>query len=114
MVPSTSTDPGKRIAILNDAFRTTFLGGTICVTAGLHELGPDFVRNALKAIRDFDTFDGDNDPHGEHDFGMLTLEGRRLYWKIDYFDPTMIFHASDPADVETTRRVLTVMLSEEY
>lgn len=114
MVLSTSTDAGKRIAILNDAFRTTFLGGTVCVTAGLHELGAEFVKDALEAVRDFDSFDDGNDPHAEHDFGSLTIEEQRLYWKIDYFDPTMIYHAAEPADVETTRRVLTVMLAEEY
>ena len=107
-------DQVRKIAILNDAFRTTFLGGTICVTAGLHELGAEFVKAALLAVRRFQAFTEDNDPHGEHDFGDLMVAERRLYWKIDYFDPTMVYHAADPADVEATRRVLTVMLSEEY
>ena len=40
MVLSTSSEieTSKRIALLNDAFRTTFLGGTVTVTAGLHLL----------------------------------------------------------------------------
>ncbi len=107
-------DQVRKIAILNDAFRTTFLGGTICVTAGVHELGTEFVKAALLAVRHFQTFSEDNDPHGEHDFGNFIVGERKLYWKIDYFDPTMVFHAPDPADVETTRRVLTVLLTEEY
>jgi hypothetical protein len=100
--------------VLNDAFRTTFLGGTVCVTAALHECGADFVKAALKAVRDFSAFDAGNDPYGEHDCGALTVEGRRVLWKIDYFDPSMLHHAPDPADREATRRVLTVMFPEEY
>jgi hypothetical protein len=105
--------PGA-VAVLNDAFRTSFLGGTVCVTAAVHEKGAEFVKAALAAVRDFSTFDGDNDPYGEHDFGSLTVEGQKLYWKIDYFDPSMLHHAPDPADRETTRRVLTILFPEEY
>ena len=114
MVPSTSTDSTARIAILNDAFRTTFLGGTVCITAAVHELGAEFVTQALRAVRDFDAFDEGNDPYGEHDFGVLSVGAERLFWKIDYFDPSMLHHAPDPADRETTRRVLTLMLPDEY
>ena len=114
MVPSTISDTTRRIALLNDAFRTTFLGGTVCVTAGLHLVGDEFVKAALLAVRQFDAFDGDNDPHEEHDFGALTVENCKLFFKIDYFDPTMTIGADNPADKENTRRVLTVMLAEEY
>ena len=104
----------RKIAILNDAFRTTFLGGTVTVTAGLHLLGDEFVKAALLAVREFKSFTEDNDPHREHDFGAVTVEGRKLFWKIDYFDPTMTIGAEDPTNTSTTRRVLTVMLDEEY
>ena len=114
MVPSTEADRTKKIAHLNDAFRITFLRGTVCVTAGLHQLGDEFVKAALLAVRDFDSFDADNDPYGEHDFGALTVEGRKLFFKIDYYDPTMLSGSDDPTNVEITRRVLTVMLAEEY
>jgi hypothetical protein len=113
MVLSISTDT-KRITSLNDAFRTTFLGGTIYVTPGLHLLGDEFVKAALLAVRVFTTFDNDNDPYGEHDFGSLTIEGHKLFWKIEYFDPSLIFGSENPADTTITRRVLTVMLAEEF
>ena len=29
----------------------------------------------------------DNDPHGEHDFGDLDLDGEKLFGKIDCYDP---------------------------
>ena len=60
-------------------------------------------------------FTADNDPHREHDFGAFTLEGRKLFWKIDDFDtrdPNL--GAEDPADAATTERVLTLMLADEY
>lgn len=25
----------------------------------------------------------ENDPHGERDFGAITLAGRRFFWKVD-------------------------------
>lgn len=107
-------DESRKIAFLNDAFRTTFLGGTITVTAGLHVLGDEFVKAALLATREFDAFTLDNDPHAEHDFGTLAVHGRAVIWKIDYFDPTMTKGAENPANVTSTRRVLTVMLAEDY
>lgn len=107
-------DRARQIAILNDAFRMTFLGGTVCVTAGLHLVGDEFVKAALLAAREFAAFSDDNDPHGEHDFGSMEIEGRNVFWKIDYFDPTMTVGSEDPANIAVTRRVLTVMLAEEY
>lgn len=107
-------DTSRRIALLNDSFRTTFLGGTVTITAGLHLLGEEVVKAALLATREFNTFSEDNDPHGEHDFGAVEVENRKLFWKIDYFDPTMTVGADDPANIDSTRRVLTVMLAEEY
>lgn len=114
MVPSRETTTAEKIALLNDSFRTTFIGGTICVTAGLHQLGDEFVKAALLAAREFKQFDEDNDPHHEHDFGGFSLEDRRLFWKIDYYDPSMVGGSEDPSNIAATRRVLTVMLAEEY
>ena len=62
----------------------------------------------------FSAFTPENDPHGEHDFGSFALAGRKLFFKIDYFDATMQFGSEDPADPAKTTRVLTIMLAEEY
>ena len=114
MVLSNHSDQSSPVAVLNDAFRVTFLGGTVCVTAAVHERGADFVKAALIAVRDFDDFDAANDPYGEHDFGELCVDGQRLFWKIAYFDPSMLHHAPDPAGREATRRVLTILFPDEY
>jgi hypothetical protein len=59
----------RRIRALNDAFRRTFAGGKVTMTAGVYAL-PDMVKAAaLQKAATFDEFNEDNDPHSEHDFG---------------------------------------------
>jgi hypothetical protein len=104
-----STATTARIRDLNDAFRRTFSGGNVVMTAGVNEL-PDMVKaEALKRAATFDDFNEDNDPHGEHDFGSFELCGRRFFWKIDYYDPDLKYGSEDPSDPAQTTRVLTVM-----
>jgi hypothetical protein len=114
MNSSLSRDRAKQIALLNDAFRLTFVGGMVCVTAGVQILGDEFVQLALRKVRMDDTFTKDNDPYGEHDFGTVMVQDRKLFWSIGYYAPDMIHGSEDPANEEITRRVLTVMLAEEY
>ena len=108
-------DRTARIRELNDQYRRFGRGnGRTVVTRGIAAEGPDFVAKALASVRAFDAFSPDNDPWGEHDFGALTLDGRKLFWKIDYYDATLTAGSEDPADEARTCRVLTVMLAEEY
>lgn len=107
-------DRSRQIALLNDSFRATFVGGTVCVTASLNLLGEEFVKEALIAAREFTAFGSDSDPYHEHDFGSVEIDGRKVLWKIDYFDPTMTQGSEDPSSLALTRRVLTVMLAEDY
>lgn len=99
---------------LNDAFRQSLSGGAVFLTQGVQALDPAVQREAISQVRQFDDFSPDNDPHGEHDFGALTVDGRPIFWKIDYYDLSMEFGSSNPVDPAVTRRVLTVMLAEEY
>lgn len=105
-----------RIRELNDRFRKTLPAttGRVLVTAGVNEVGPEFVARALAAVASFDDFTSDNDPHREHDFGALNLDGQKLFWKIDYYDPEGEMGSENPSDPAKTLRVLTVMLAEEY
>ena len=64
-----------RIRALNDQFRTTLKGGKAFMTPGIAALGPEAVERLVKAIATFDDFCIANDPHGEHDFGLLDFEG---------------------------------------
>jgi hypothetical protein len=113
-------DRTARIRELNDTFGKSCMppgatAGKVLVTAGVNALGGEVVIAALDNVADFDAFTMDNDPYGEHDFGSFDLEGRKLFWTIDYYDagdPDL--GAEDPSDPATTMRVLTVMLAAEY
>lgn len=105
----------EKIRRLNDALRTgESQDGTILITSGVQAAGPAFVAAARKAVAEFGDFNGDNDPHGEHDFGVMTVAGEKLFFKTDYFDLAMTMHSPDPADPAVTRRVLTIMRADEY
>jgi hypothetical protein len=91
-----------RIRALNDAFRRSFVGGTVVVTAGFESLPPDWRRLILAKIRAFDNFDEGNDPHGEHDFGLIEDGDVPCFWKIDYYDTDMELISTDPTDASVT------------
>lgn len=65
-----------------------------------------------QAVENFNSFNEDNDPHREHDFGSLFFEGKKIFWKIDYYDQDLKFWC-DPLD-PGCRRTLTIMLAEDY
>lgn len=99
---------------LNDNFRQSFVGGAVMVSAGVEALDADTKKRLLEKVRQFDTFTEDNDPHQEHDFGAIEMEGQRFLWKIDYYDRKVRYGSEDPANPDKTTRVLTVMRSAEY
>ncbi len=102
------------IRALNDRFRQSFVGGEVVVTQGVLAL-PTLTLHALLArVQAFAEFGPDNDPYQEHDFGAIDHAGERYFWKIDYHDTRLAGASPDPADPDLTRRVLTIMHSEEY
>ena len=105
----------RTIQELNDAFRARGIGqGLVLVTDGIATCGEAYVAKAVSAVRRFNTFNADNDPHGEHDFGAIELEGQKVFWKIDLYDLEMQGYTPDPCNPALTRRVLTIMLASEY
>ena len=99
---------------LNDQFRQSLRGGMLVMTSGVIALGQEHQLKILEAVAKFDSFDEGNDPYGEHDFGALEVEEERLFFKIDYYDQDLSAHSPDPTDPSVTKRVLTIMLAEEY
>ncbi|MDQ0350184.1 hypothetical protein J2S76_004641, partial [Ancylobacter vacuolatus] len=95
-----STAPrSATIAQLNDELRRTLTTGDVMLTAGIRALPPGQLRAVLARVRRHDDFTPDNDPYGERDFGAIALDGLgRIFWKIDYCDPTLTFGSEDPAD----------------
>jgi hypothetical protein len=111
---NTTESKADRIRALNDAFRRTFVGGAVMITAGVEAMPLDQRRSLLQKVRSFDAFSQDNDPHQEHDFGSIDEAGERYFWKIDYYDRKTEFGSPDPAGPAVTTRVLTIMRADEY
>jgi hypothetical protein len=107
-------DRARRIRALNDAFRTAFIGGHIIMTPGVRDLPPATNYVADDSGPDLQRFNADNDPHQEHDFGSIDIDGRSYFWKIDYYDKACEYGSADPSDPAQTTRVMTIMRADEY
>tara|TARA_B100001245_G_C22795657_1_gene383646 strand:- start:95 stop:496 length:402 start_codon:yes stop_codon:yes gene_type:complete len=108
---------GMRCIALGDLLmvtKKTDLKGEVFITQGISALNA-YVRNMIfKMVQEFDQFNEDNDPYGEHDFGSIEFRGNSIFWKIDYYDLKREMGSPDPCDPSVTHRVLTIMLAEEY
>jgi len=106
----------QRIRELNDQLRTTFFQrhGRVLITSGVEALDIEKKVRIVAKVKSFDDFDSGNDPHRQHDFGSFEIDGQTIFWKIDYYTPTLDGGSEDPADPDMTTRVLTIMLAEEY
>jgi hypothetical protein len=104
-----------RIAQLNDLCRKSMgIAGRVMQTRGFASLPLPIQSTIREKVEAFNDFTPDNDPHGEHDFGVVEYEGYRIFWKIDYYAPDMLHGSDDPADPKQTVRVLTLMMAHEY
>lgn len=133
-----------RIAALNDAFRANPSLGTFVLTAGILTDMPQDIATILNKVRTFKDFNEGDDPYGEHEtslsfareerpqqrlvvrasrkmkssvaaqFGAFDFKGKKIFWKIDYYDRSFEFASPDAADPAVTNRVLTVMYADEY
>ncbi len=104
----------QKCRALNDQFRQTFHGGTIVVTQGVQALDSSVMDQLMPAIQSFDNFTADNDPYGEHDFGEVIIAGIRIWFKIDAYDIDLKYGSPDATDSAVTKRVMTILLPEEY
>ena len=120
-----------RIARLNDLARSAMgVACTAVATVGFRSLPASDQSRVRELIETFDAFDDDNDPHGERDFGTIYQLGdgrwttdrprvrdderERVFWKLDCYDRELQFGSEDAANPAVTRRVLTIMLADEY
>lgn len=99
-----------QVRAMNDAFRTTFLGGFIDPSDGVLALDRPARRELLSLVREYDDFDNGDD---EHDAGIVQFDGEPYAWTILYFGPDMNCASIDPADAEETRRVLRIFKEAE-
>ena len=109
----------ETIAETNDRFRRAAMKGIKSTdgkavrTQGVAALG-SLTNLFLQAqIAAFDAFTETNDPHGEHDFGSIQLDGcPKVFWKIDYYSDASMEYGAD--DKRNAYRVLVIMLADEY
>ena len=104
----------ENIRALNNRLRQQRIGGQVVVTPGVLALGTQVLLQIQDAVARFDAFSPDNDPHGEHDFGSVAVDGNTVFFKIEYLDQLLRFHSPDPADPNVTRRIMILMLANEY
>ena len=123
--PQPSADPeaikAAIIATQNDQFRAALIlginptvPGKVLITPGVMAEGPTFLAMLQIAVATFDTFTEDNDPYGDHTFGLVKVCETQVYWKIDLYDEDYQFGSEEPENPEKTRRVLTLLLPSEY
>lgn len=107
----------------NDEFRKNIMipvfgipeiQGQHVISFGIQEFGAEAQIILTALVRNYDDFSEENDPHGEHDFGVITYEGNKIFWKIDYYDMNYNMGSENPSDPTQTRRVLTIFLADEY
>lgn len=104
----------ERIRILNDHLRCLHRGGMVVISRGIAAMPRKVWAEVILAVAKFEAFTPDNDPYGEHDCAVVEAASMSVIFKIDYFDPTLLHHSDDPTDPSLTRRVMTIMLTEEY
>ena len=113
----------EKVAKLNDALRQSLGSPFVAVnprnqvvtTQGIWDcFDNEEIGSIFQDIKSFDTFNNENNPYEERDFGSLKRKGRTIFWKIDYYDNDMKYHSPDNTNPEVTKRVLTVMLASEY
>ena len=94
---------------MNDTFRLDpQRWGRLFLTAGIVALGQHH------AVKTFGAFTPADDPHSEHDFINVEVDGVKVFAKIDYYGPTMQSGSDDPSDQTNTTHVMTIMLADEY
>lgn len=103
-----------RIRELNDTFRRNFVGGRVMLTQGIMALGKIVQAEIISKVSMFNAFNDGNDPYREHDFGCIKHGGETAFFKIDYYDLSLINGSPDPANAAVTMRVLTIMLANEW
>lgn len=107
------------VAQLNDAFRKgdPSVPGQRFLTAGVVHLLKQLdisTDTLIQRVAEFDDFTQQNDPYDQRDFGGFEFHGHQLLWKVDAYDQDYALGSDDPTDLSKIRRVLTIMLAEEW
>jgi hypothetical protein len=102
-----------KIQQLNDQFRRQVRADWY-MSQEVAELSNEKKLQLLALVINFNLFNEDNDPYGEHDFGQVELDDVRYFWKISYYDKNLEYGSPEPSDPAITRRVMNIMEASEY
>ena len=106
------------IAEQNDLFRQkptlNEASGRWVYTVAINAKGPAFLEDCVKAVGEYSDFTEDNDPYGTHEMGFMTVQGKKVWWKIDLFDRAYNMGSPNPSVLVETRRVLTILFPDDY
>jgi hypothetical protein len=86
----------ERIRQLDDAFRTKTTGGKVFLTAGVDALPSDVRAMVIRRVAVFTDFTADKTLMESTISAISRLAGRKVFWKIDYYNPEMQFGSEDP------------------
>jgi len=86
----------------------------VLFSARLKRLGREQMMLIRQVVASQNIIQNQFDFHSEHDFGLVKYEMDQLIWKIDYVSKKTGFSAEDPADLEDTVRLLSIMYDYEY
>lgn len=91
------------IRYLNDRFRSTFQGGKVVLTRGIRALPQEEITELLSKVSNFNDF-----------IGKFKYHNKQILWKVDYYDTDYVYASEDPADIMKTKRLLTILTTDEY
>lgn len=110
----TQEERNARIAQLNDEFRRRGIGGHVAISDRIQARGSAFVSTVKSAVQADDPSNPETDPSGRHDFGIISIDGVRVCWKIDYQAAGDPRQPVDPMAWSSTHRVLSIFTPLEY
>jgi len=115
-------DANQLIRIQNDQARRERVSSSktksvpckVVFSATLKQLGCEQMRHMCRTVANQEIAQDQVHIYSEHDFGLVRYGTDKLIWTIDYVSKKTGFSAEDPADLEDTVRVLSIMYDHEY
>jgi hypothetical protein len=106
----------QKIRALNLAFyKNPHMHGRLLFSRYVADRGGLFGMKCINALAAYDGWNEDNDSHGEADMCTLTVEGEKVWAKMDYYDKDdQNYGSENPADPTKTLRVCTILFPDEW
>ena len=102
----------SELAALNDRLRHSIPNLTfphlLVITDEVAALSEIKLALLLEKVRTFNSFTDDNNPYGENDFGAVSIEDEKFFFKFDYYYEQLKYYKPG------ARHVLTILHSSEW